>query len=158
MDLNRPLVKKIEVNVGKSKYHVHEELLRKLQNYALDWIQDYHQGEDWMENEDLRYAFEMAKGDGGYVALAAFFAAMLRQKSAEDHMMARDFLQAVPALGPYLYYESVCGGIDQLRFNPKYRDHNHLLEAWLAFNQQIFLSLLIGLRNRQRSWDWLQLR
>ncbi|TGO12204.1 hypothetical protein BTUL_0092g00040 [Botrytis tulipae] len=80
----------------------------ELQNYAMDWIQDYHQDEDWMEDEDLRYVFEMAKGDGGHVALEDFFAAMLRRNSAEDHMMVRDFFQAAPdALTSYLYYESV---------------------------------------------------
>ncbi|KAF7884046.1 hypothetical protein EAF00_011358 [Botryotinia globosa] len=147
MDLNRPLGKKIEINVGnRSEYHVHEDLLRRdtkffdIYEYGsviniwtdvgsemfdslVQWlysrdifkhqnggvrIQDYHQDEDWMEDEDLRYVFEMAKRDGGPVALEDFFAAMLRRKTAEDHIMVRDFLQSSPdALTSYICYESV---------------------------------------------------
>ncbi|KAF7874498.1 uncharacterized protein EAF02_008475 [Botrytis sinoallii] len=165
MELNQSLGKSIQINVGNSEYHVHEELLRKntkffdiyerrrvmhidigsemfdsfiqwlyirglfkhptggvrvilelwffaakiscpeLQNYAMDWIQDYQ--DDWMEESDLIYVFETAKDGGGHNALEDFCAATLREKNAGDFETVRDFIQAVPvALGPYLYYEN----------------------------------------------------
>lgn len=178
---------KIQINVGNSKYQIHEGLLRRdtkffeiyeygvflnidvgsemfdsfaqwlysrdifkhpnggvrvilelwffaakiscpeLQNYAMDWIQDYHHSEDSMEESELRYVFETAKDGGGHKTLEDYCAAMLRQKSIEDFEMVCDFLQEVPvALSSYLYYEAVCEDIDQLRFDPTCRDKNHL--------------------------------
>ncbi|KAF7940000.1 uncharacterized protein EAE98_000127 [Botrytis deweyae] len=166
MELNQPLGRRIQINVGNSEYHVHEELLRKntkffdiyerrrimhidissemfdsfiqwlyirnlfkhptggvrvilelwffaakiscpeLQNYAMDWIQDYHQ-DDWMQESNLIYVFETAKDDGGHNALEDFCVATLRQKNAGCFETVRDFIQAVPvALGPYLHYEN----------------------------------------------------
>ncbi|THV51294.1 hypothetical protein BGAL_0116g00260 [Botrytis galanthina] len=79
----------------------------ELQNYAMDWIQDYHHSEDSMEESELRYVFETAKDGGGHKTLEDYCAAILRQKSAEDFEMVCDFLQEVPvALSSYLYYES----------------------------------------------------
>ncbi|KAF7899308.1 uncharacterized protein EAF01_008521 [Botrytis porri] len=99
----------------------------ELQNYAMDWIQDYHQDER-MEDSDLRYVFETIKNDYEYTALGDFCGAMLRKRNSEYQFTAvHRFLQAVPgALGPYIFYESLCDDIDELRSDPTRRDKIHL--------------------------------
>ncbi|KAB8303509.1 hypothetical protein EYC80_004921 [Monilinia laxa] len=98
----------------------------KLQNFAMDGIQDYHRGKrGYMDSLDLCYIFDSAISNEK--ASKNFCAALLHyQNNYESCKIVRKALVAVPAaLDFYLEYEAANHDEDLSSHDPRIRESNH---------------------------------
>ncbi|KAI9645422.1 hypothetical protein NHQ30_006161 [Ciborinia camelliae] len=104
---------------------------QKLQNFTMDFIQDFYQSTpEWMTADELEYTFEATNNGGSEIPpLETFCAAQLHyHNSFSSYLAVRDILSKVPAaIVPYLLFEANCDDIDELKnLDPSSRTKSNL--------------------------------
>ncbi|KAF5876312.1 uncharacterized protein Bfra_002716 [Botrytis fragariae] len=118
MDLNRPLGGKIQINVGNSKYHIHEEPLRRNTesfNYEHRSVMNIDVGSEvfesfvqWLYNRDL---FKHPAGGARVILKLWFFAAKISCPELQKSRIQDTFFETPKDGGEHIALESFCAAM-----------------------------------------------